>query len=269
MTDALCQSLNALAYETWVHMDYGFNRGYGRPDERYFTDHHMIELARLHEAEVKTVKIDQNREAQTGADFEWWLGDGASYLSMRVQAKKLDLHTGRYEGLARADRATGKRQVDVLITTSRAERFLPLYLLYNGPVRSSWPADRCESGQISQELRGCTVSLASNIRDCIDQSRIDVGAIAPQSWPWQCLCCCPLSDAPHPGQRALNRFGALPDEPGAVLKDELPDYIRLVRNQDFPRGIPANELDPAQLPGSATVVVMTSRASQPSQQPSR
>jgi hypothetical protein len=251
----LCQTLNALAYETWVHMDYGFNRGYGRPDERLFTDHHMIELERRHRPTVLTAKIDQNRESQTGADFEWWLGDGTSYLAMRVQAKKLDLRSGRYEELARVDRRTRRRQSDVLIEASRAERFLPLYLFFNGPLAGANPPDACQNERLEEPLRGCTVALASRVKESLDRSQTDVATIAGHSWPWQCLCCCPLLKGSHPGQRALERLGASEGEAGASLRSDLPDYVSQIRSQDFTQVA----LDPKseQLPGARTVMVMT------------
>lgn len=231
MRDELCLSLNALAAETWAHMDYGFHGGYGRPDERAFTDHHMIELERRHGSEIRAVKFSQNREAETAADFEWYIGDGDTYLQLRVQAKKLDLDRCRYPGLQAQIGKTGQRQIDRLIEAAAEDEFFAIYLFFNGPCQMLMADDRCENDALAMELRGCSVARADEVRAQLDHEGADYAAMAEVSRPWQCLTCCPLVDDPHPGRRAMTVLGSGVEPrrlPQPQPTNQLPAYARAV-----------------------------------------
>lgn len=257
--EQLCGSLNALARETWAHIDHGYRLGYGLPDERAFTDHHLIELTRHHPAEVRVAKINQNREAETGADFEWWLGQGERYLPMRVQAKKLDLASSSYAQIAHTSGRDRDSQIDRLIKTSREDGFLPIYCFFNGPLPTrEWPRDRCENRELEPDLRGCTVALASDVKTVLAAGR-GAASVASISWPWQCLICCPLARGTHVGQRALSVLRQAGSE-GTIDIEMIPPpaYLRRLLEADGPpEGEPS---DDEPLPGAPTVVAMTSRS---------
>jgi hypothetical protein len=241
-------------------MDFGFHWGYGRPDERSFTDHHLIELMRRHPVEVKTAKIDQNREAETGADFEWWLGDGVRYLPMRVQAKKRDLESASYLGLRKQAGASGERQIDRLLQTAEKDGFLALYYFFNGPPSSAaWPHDRCENSELGESFRGAAWPWLQRSRRQWGE-RGSLAQISPISWPWQCLTCCPQASDDNPGQRALDVLRR--EAPEAVAASavettsELPTYVERLRAAEDPGQMgPLEEGEP--LPRAGTVLVMT------------
>jgi len=258
--DALCGSLAELADETWTHMDYGFNRGYGRPDERVFTDHHLIELCRRHPAQIRAAKFTQNREAETAADFEWFIGDGDGYLALRVQAKKLDLDRCIYPGLAARIGKSGKRQIDQLIEAAEGDGFTALYLFFNGPCPGLRLHDRCENRALDRIDRGCSVALATEVRRRLDERGPRLDVIAEVAWPWQCLTCCPLKDDAHPGQRVIDLLTAEAEplaRPGPSLTAQVPAYVQAVLATDpaeigFLRDFSAGEL-----PGTERVVTLT------------
>lgn len=250
----LCQSLNSLAEETWDHLLWGLEGGFGQPDERAFTDHHLIELLRRHPDRVSASKFDQHREAETAADAEWWLGGGQNYLGMRLQAKKLDLATGSYVELGHHVGESTLKQLDQLIASSEADGCLPLYLFYNGPTENDWPADHCDSPHLTDERRGCTVALASDVRETLKGGAEAVGVdeLAQISLPWQCLTCCPMSIGRNSAERALEVLGRYSNGAAAAITGDPPSYVRaLISAYDAPAPADAN------LPGSARVMVMT------------
>jgi uncharacterized protein DUF6615 len=259
IASGLCQTFNALAQETWAHMHFGFRLGYGRPDERAFTDHHLIELMRRHPAQVKSVKIDQNREAETGADFEWFLGEGRNYLRMRVQAKKLDLTSDSYPEITNRIGRGPELQIDRLLASSKADGFLALYCFFNGPPLSGvWPSDRCENPRLETSVRGCTVALANDVQAALGRGR-SLAALGPLSRPWQCLTCCPLSRGDNPGRRALDLLGQGIEDADALQEVELGPllpYAERARTVDVAGDLPPLKEDEP-WPGARTVVVMT------------
>ena len=262
VNEGLCRRLGDLATETWAHMDYGFNRGYGRPDERAFTDHHLIELCRHHQREIQASKFDQNTEAQTAADFEWWIGDGESYLPARVQAKKLHLHDAAYQELANPTSDKTELQIERLIRAAREDGFLPLYLFFNGPTKDDPGPDRCANLAHQPENRGCAIAWAPEVLRVMTAAKNrHLTTIAPACWPWQCFICCPAVGGLHPGQRLLDLLSVggvdLESEPGARLTRDLPDYVRITRNADFLGVVPPDQFDPDPLPGARTVLTLT------------
>ena len=125
-------------------MDFGLSaRKHREPDERAFTDHNLMHLVRNHAPVVDVGLFDNSREAITGADFEWWIGDGTSYIALLVQAKRMN-HKGRFLELRRTIGASGPFQLLRLLNICkrglaiRGGRdfvgFVPTYLFYVGPV---------------------------------------------------------------------------------------------------------------------------------------
>jgi hypothetical protein len=256
VTADLCQSLNALAEETWDHLRWGHQAGFGQPDERAFTDHHLIELLRHHPGQVAAAKFDQNREAETAADAEWWLGDGQRYLGMRLQAKKLDLASASYIELGHHVGQTEGKQLDQLIESASDDGCLAMYVFYNGPPEVEWPVDRCDNEVLAQERRGCTLAMATDVKAILASGAEAIGVeeIAAVSLPWQCLTCCPLAISRDPAQKALEVLGR-GGSPTAIATTprQPPGYVRALAGDD--RDLPNDET----IPGAATVMAMTLR----------
>ncbi|HEY8731338.1 MAG TPA: DUF6615 family protein [Candidatus Limnocylindria bacterium] len=117
-------------------MEYQVNKGYRLPDERAFTDHHLVELSIRHPSEVEAKLFTNSDEALTGADFEMWFGGGHQFVGTLVQAKKLD--RDRYGELDHAvgGKSRAPKQIDKLIDTcasgtGRFAGYEPLFLFYN------------------------------------------------------------------------------------------------------------------------------------------
>ena len=243
----VCASLHELAELTWDHMQYQLNHGYRSPDERAFTDHHLVELSIRHEPHVRAKLFTISDEKNTGADFEMWFQSGDDFVAALVQAKKLD-RAGQYPGL---DRSVGsgpnpRRQIDMLInacTTGPFSGHLPLYLFYNGPP-ASMPSDRCCDPNVGLKQRGCTFARARDVRSLLDAvpdpPHKAVTDIGPAAVPWQCLLCCPRFDGAGALRQRLFTFGqgsffavlwaSAPraDTPRIWDRAELPDYARLL-----------------------------------------
>lgn len=133
-------------------------------------------------------------ESRSGTDFEWWLGyDRIGWIRFAVQAKKLDLHTGRYSGFTYE--VNGDLQIDTLEKYARANRATPLYCLYNhttdlDPSRH-W---HCCQTSFEPEQMGCTITPSSVVRDTLLKYRtknFDYVHRIERTIPWRCLALCP------------------------------------------------------------------------------
>lgn len=158
--------------------------------EETITDLVLLEIQRRHPAEIRTAKFSKYVEGRrSGADWEWWLGAPGKWLGLRIQAKKLNSHTGRFEELAYSN-AHG-RQVDLLLASSAADGVYPLYCFYSY-WKSPRPAFRwlCGSNRRSGPLMGCSLSSASEVRHLIDTGRDTLEELGSLAFPWSCLVCC-------------------------------------------------------------------------------
>lgn len=291
----ICSTLDELAVSTWEHMEYQLARGFRPPDERGFTDHHLVEIAIRHpQARVKL--FTGNAESETGADWEWWFGDPHhGYVGLLVQAKKLG-RAGRYSELCRKIGATEVRQMDRLIevcTTGTAnaagegtDEYIglePVYVFFNGPRTGdpTMPQDRCKNPERDEPwFSGCTIARAREVRAIQEEDwsppRDRVSEIAPMTWPWACLLCCTsfggkplaqrisdfLTGAPAPG--ATGRW--VPAEQGHGVNAGDRGSVRIWEPRDTPdyvQMIATNDIPGdvdermfSKRPGARTVVVV-------------
>ncbi len=225
-TRAVCASLEDLADETWMLMSYGLARTAMRaPDERTFTDHHFLHLERRHRPLVAMHLFDQSEEALTGADAEWWIGDGRRYARLLVQAKRID-RGARYTSLGREIRGTGVRQLDRLVDTCEQPSSpyfgcLPVCLFYNGHrERLDDALDRCENPAVGRTQRGCTIAYAWPVLAALQNVRrpnarsLRWDQVAPFMLPWRCLFCCPLRQHLSVPNRVVDGLLGGPGAPG-------------------------------------------------------
>lgn len=176
---------------TWTSMDLARNSLGFTPEEKHFTDHHLIELSRRHRPRVFASR-SRIREHSTGADFEWWIRDQNDFIGLLVQAKRLTMAAhGYYEDVDRKT-ANGSPQPDQLIATAAREQMVPLYVLYNGPI-VGFPAGRCR-GSLPLQARGCTVASAVRMsRLAAANSRAALADVQDEAIPWECMLTCPLA----------------------------------------------------------------------------
>lgn len=273
---SLCETAQQLAWETWNLMMMARFRQHRGADERSFTDHNMLWLEWQHPLQTTVRLYTQSEEARTGADFEWWLGDGFMYLPLLVQAKRLH-DDDTYASLGYRPRGR-HRQIDQLIESSvdglpgaRGGRrnYLPTYAFYNGLPAAGLPADSCCGHLADAEQRGVTLANALDVRDAYDErphrarDRASIVRIGPRCFPWGCLFCCPAGGRWGLGSWALQRLTQLRnqkvDGPYRLVDAvELPGYVRSVLQLEG-RVEPERFEDDegAELPATSMVVVTT------------
>jgi hypothetical protein len=234
---SLCDTLSDLAYETWDLMSAGLARtGQREPDERVFTDHNFLHLERQHRPQVQMWLFSGSDEALTGADVEWWVGDGNHYVRMLVQAKRLN-RKQQYSEVGADIGKSGIRQIERLLEVcEQGSRsipgamkyvgFTPVYLFYNGtsqPVGRVF--DRCCSEHLDARERGCTVVHARTVFAALKHKRaLPQHDIAGFVLPWRCMLCCAIRG----GTAAERVAGALHEtglrSPPAVTPPQLTTY---------------------------------------------
>ena len=76
------------------------SKAYGISQGEALTDNILLYLASQNLPNLKIIQTPKNLEPVKGTDWEWWIGNRATgYLRYAVQAKKLDLKSGRYSSL--------------------------------------------------------------------------------------------------------------------------------------------------------------------------
>lgn len=271
----VCSTANFLALETWMLLRYAYNRKRRAVDERGFTDRNLLTLEMAHPTQVWVNIFPQNRERFTGADFEWWIGDGYTYLPMLVQAKRLDA-SGNYVGLDKRLGKTRTLQITRLIqvcTTGRKAPgghayvgYLPAYVFYNTLTGAGLPVDQC-CGHLSQDFdRGCTIAHAKDVnRRRLSRPKRgsrSIQRIGPKARPWGCLFCCPKGGLTDTAQHAKTLLEGPDDGWGRWTRsrprtvDQLPSYVRPAIEANVK---PQQVIDPdlQELPAAAVVAVTT------------
>ena len=108
-------------------------------------------------------------EAISGIDFELWIGsENKGWFRFAIQAKKLDVKTGRYSSLTHKN-SNGK-QIELLEDYARVKRAAPIYCLYNHTADAAesehW---HCCTGPADLKELGCTVTPSINIGKAIGE----------------------------------------------------------------------------------------------------
>ena len=224
------------------------------PDERVFTDHNFLHLERRHRPQVRMWLYTGSDEALTGADVEWWVGDGSHYLRMLIQAKRLNRKQQYAEVGARIGK-TGVRQIERLLEVCEqgvpsipgAMKYVgltPAYLFYNGTSQQIGAAfDRCCNEDLDPRERGCTVVHARTVYAALKRKlALPQHDITGFVLPWRCMLCC----AARAGTAAELVAGALREtglrRPPAVAPPQLTTYDL---SDDQPSGPPFHRDKPS------------------------
>jgi len=141
---------------------------------------------------LKYKKFTRHQEARTtGADWEWWIVDNHSAISMRIQAKKITAGKDNYAGLAHTNKYG--LQIDKLIQDAKQKNFIPFYALYSAP---KIPQKVICGGQLDlAEQQGVFISSAQLLFDrYIKNGKVKVEAddILSKSNPLHCMACCSM-----------------------------------------------------------------------------
>lgn len=223
--------------------------------EETITDLLLLDLKRQLPGRVRVVQTPKHLEKNQGTDWEMWLGaDRIGWLRFAVQAKKLDLATGRYLGFGH--KVGSVYQIDLLERYARKNRAIPLYCLYNyrdfdfAQVSSAW---RC-CAQQDEELLACTVTPLSVVRSAANQygcSNFEFVHSDSKTIPWGCLAKCVRVRRWY-----ARRYGAfaLPDGTGTSYDSEfesevhvyheVPELVRVAYKDGVIKDFASREYDP-------------------------
>lgn len=221
---------DSLAITTWKAIGRAYDRGI-RIGEDAITTYNLLALDALSTSCVvaEDTRVD---ESTKGCDFELWVGgDLSGWRRYAVQAKRLDVRSGRYRALSH--KVGAQFQLDVLEQYAAANSAYPIYCLYNYRQKkiSTW-----NCGIIGNpEHLGCSITDSKVIRNAVfGRGRHTFADIhrRPETLPWSCLVKCPfLYVGRHHGRP---RFRAL-DWSNFFI--ELPESIERLRSQKDPRAL--------------------------------
>lgn len=170
---SLCKDFKRASWDTWHFIKRGLNIGI-LPGEETITDKLLIYLAHRHPQNMRIYRLSKHEESKLGADWEWWFHSPSTgaFLGMRVQAKKLNPRTLRYESLHDG------LQLKKLIDHAKERSMVPVYVFYNYWC-SYWCCEIvCDENTLSEEDKGvygtlltwnsnstpgCTMADASNL----------------------------------------------------------------------------------------------------------
>jgi len=218
-----CALFQALSAATWHRVGNGYRLGV-RQGEEGLSDWLLLDLAGAGLNDVVVDKTSKNLEASQGTDWEWWIGNHTTgWLRYAVQAKVVDVASGRYDTLAH--KVSGTPQIDILDAWATHTRSIPIYCLY-----SHVPETPARQGGLPTiptwhlEQYGCAVTPAWQVR-----TALGVRGARSFSWfyqrgclfPWRCLVCCPAF--------AVSSAGLNPVRPPHVdspfIHRSLPPYV--------------------------------------------
>jgi hypothetical protein len=222
----LCRTFREIAVRTeqWLTT----SRGMGLvPAETTITDLNLFELASRHPMNVTVQRFNVGREAENGSDWEWTIGRASEWLTMRVQAKKLNDVGRGYDHLGSlAPSRPGKaiRQIDRLI--DEAGTMPAIYTFFNGRPDPKIPLQWRTKCDVVTEIRGCTVAAAESVRAVVVSGSTPIVKVAPLSVPWSDLVCC--GPGASPARRAQATIVGLGGRPGTI-ESTPPRYFDAIR----------------------------------------
>ncbi|EJE4164403.1 hypothetical protein M3916_004616 [Vibrio parahaemolyticus] len=206
--------LNVVCDDVWNRLDsskkFGITQG-----EETLTDNILLYLASQNLSDIKIIQTPKYKEAVMGTDWEWWIGNAQDgYLRYAVQAKKLDLKTGRYSSLNHkiGSGSTASYQHDVLEAYAKANKAIPLYAFYNHLEKKDYPKDWNCPLPIEHSKLGCTVTPLANVKKAIStrgcrtfQKIHDL----PETVPLRCLAQCPriICTSMDSSEHDIEKFG--------------------------------------------------------------
>ncbi|MCB0018468.1 MAG: hypothetical protein KDE09_11805 [Anaerolineales bacterium] len=223
-----------LATQTWERLrlswEYHISQG-----EETVTDLLQLEIAQYGKPDIRVTKTTKRHEAQSGIDWEWWIGDNYSgWLRFAIQAKKINMN-GHYPALKHAVRRPGGRkslQHNLLKRYAREKGAVPLYCLFNhvSPLeideRTHW---HCSADFDSKQF-GCTISPVGVVEEALSNRgcrTFDFIHRHDCTFPWRCLFCPQYSALPRLLASAANAISKKP-----IRYRQLPQALARTRDSD-------------------------------------
>jgi hypothetical protein len=209
----LINHLNVICDDVWERL--GSSKSFGiSQGEETLTDNLLLYLASKKLSTIRIVQTPKNKESVKGTDWEWWIGNRKDgYLRYAVQAKKLDLKTGRYSSLNHkvGTGASAEYQHNILEDYALANKAIPLYAFYNHLEKFELPKSWNCPLPIEHSKLGCTVTPLKNIKKAISTRgwrTFEKIHSFPETVPLRCLAQCPNIAFPQrvSGNAYLPRF---------------------------------------------------------------
>lgn len=153
--------------------------------------------------DVRYYEFDRHEEARfSGADWDWWFLLRTGCFKVRVQAKKLRLGKDHYPELARSNQKG--YQIDLLLDSSAAHNFYPLYAVY----AKTEGVERCKRVPEPTVLSICSAQETYELIFGSARRRIESADVLALTIPLECLFCCPLvcDFSSHGPERLFDRY---------------------------------------------------------------
>ncbi len=206
--------LNKVCDEVWQRLEsskkYGISQG-----EETLTDNLLLYLASQKLPTLKIIQTPKDKESVKGTDWEWWIGNRKTgFLRYAVQAKKLDLLTGRYASLNHkvGKGAAAEYQHKILEDYAKVNEAIPLYAFYNHLDTPNLPGSWNCPLPLDHSKLGCTVTPLTNVKKAIShkgwRSFEKIHSFS-ETVPLRCLAVCPNIVAPsvNSGKTKIPRLG--------------------------------------------------------------
>lgn len=206
MNSDLCKNFQKLAERTWKRLRLTTLPYINTTlSETSITDDILLELAMLNSPNIDLYKTPQNEECNRGTDWEFWIGRDERWIRYAIQAKKIDLKTGKYTQLRH--KVGGKLQLDILKDYATKNKSVPLYCFYNyrDTVDRIRRCHHCcyPYGYIDKPSQfGITITPLRIIEGLMDRPQaknrtFDWIHQQRETHPWSCLVCCDWLCFPH------------------------------------------------------------------------
>ncbi|MEN3762615.1 DUF6615 family protein [Aeromonas veronii] len=206
--------LNVVCDDVWQRLENSKTFGISQGEETV-TDNLLLYLASQRLSTIKIIQTPKDKEGIKGTDWEWWIGNkAAGFLRYAVQAKKLDLKTGRYASLNHkvGNGVSADFQHKILEDYAKANNAIPLYAFYNHLDVAQLPKKWNCLLPIDHSKLGCTVTPLKNVEKAISKRgwrTFDKIHSFPETVPLRCLAVCPdiAFASAHGGKINVHRLG--------------------------------------------------------------
>lgn len=205
---------NKISDDIWNRLHLSKKLGISQGEET-LTDNLLLYLASQNLSDIRIIQTPKNLESCQGTDWEWWIGNRKSgYLRYAIQAKKLDLKSGRYSSLNHkvGTGSVAASQHVVLEKYSQANKAIPLYAFYNYLEPNDYPKKWNCPLPLEHKKLGCTVTPLKNVKKAISTRgcrTFEKLHEFKETIPLRCLVQCPnftISDTNNSDSKYIKKF---------------------------------------------------------------
>ncbi|MGN6422928.1 MAG: DUF6615 family protein [Asticcacaulis sp.] len=226
--------LRRLSENTWDSLRDSNRTGLPR-SETTLTENFFDSLSKEFPGKVDLTIFNPVIEGRNGADWLWSFRNpsGRPYMAMLVQAKRLDRSESKYIELTHTVGKTApRRQIDLLLASSRRLKVPALYAFYNSTRNHHAFGFRCPRPEPEPEPKewGIALAHAGTVKRCLDANALpdrSFSTHSANSYPLHCLfcTCAGTRGMASPTAQMAKDFFHMPfywfdDEYGPIFRDE-------------------------------------------------